>query len=102
VFAIGVASDIAGEVLVYNAISANNDGLNDYLEIANITNFPNNKLLVFNRWGDVVFEISGYNNTDKVFKGQTNSGSLLPKGTYFYRLELGNGSKPVSGYISVK
>jgi gliding motility-associated-like protein len=102
VFAIGLASDLAGEVLVYNAISANNDGLNDYLEIANITNFPDNKLLVFNRWGDVVFELSGYNNTDKVFKGLTNSGSLLPKGTYFYKLELGNGSKALSGYISVK
>lgn len=102
VFALGIASDLAGEVLVYNAISANNDGLNDYLEIANITNFPNNKLLIFSRWGDVVFELAGYNNTDKVFKGLNNSGSLLPKGTYFYKLELGDGSKPLSGYISVK
>lgn len=102
IFSLAVASELSGEVLVYNAVSANEDGLNDYLEIANITNYPNNKLIVFNRWGDVVFEINGYNNTDKVFKGVNNSGSLLPKGTYFYRLDLGDGSLVKSGYISVK
>jgi hypothetical protein len=44
---------------------------------------------IFNRWGAVVYEVSGYNNKDKAFTGAANSGlsigqGILPSGTYYY------------------
>ena len=78
---------------VFNAISPNGDGSNDILYIAGIECYPNNEVLIFNRWGVQVFETKGYNNNDKVFKGYSDgratisSSEPLPDGTYFYILK---------------
>ncbi|UUC43865.1 DUF7507 domain-containing protein [Flavobacterium cerinum] len=78
---------------VFNAVSPNGDGSNDILYIAGIECYPNNEVLIFNRWGVQVFETKGYNNNDKVFKGYSDgratisSSEPLPDGTYFYILK---------------
>lgn len=101
--AIGVAEDNKS-IEVYNAISPNGDGLNDFLRIGNIEKFPNNKVSLFNRWGDKVFEMSGYNNKDRVFSGASNvgGGKELSPGTYYYVIDKGDGSPMENGYISLK
>ncbi len=105
------------EVLVYNGISAGDDGTNDYLIIGNVRNFPNNKLTIFNRWGVVVYEAEGYDADDSRFVPNpkhrfdgTSTGRVtiqkdnnLPVGTYFYLFEFAeNNSSPrksISGYL---
>jgi gliding motility-associated-like protein len=91
-------------ISVYNAVSPNGDGLNDFLRIGNIEKFPNNKVSIFNRWGDRVFEMSRYNNNDKAFRGRsnTNGDSELSPGTYFYVIDKNDGSALVNGYLSLK
>lgn len=84
---------LPGNILVYNNLTPNGDGLNDALIITGIERFPDNIVRIFNRWGVKVSEIHGYNNEEKVFKGYANSSSehqsseLLPSGTYYYILE---------------
>ena len=92
------------EIEVFNAVSPNNDGQNDILFIENIQFFENNRVIIFNRWGDEVYSASGYNNVDVAFDGRSNTGSegLLPSGTYFYQINLGDGSSIVSGYLQLK
>ena len=68
------------EVIIPNVISPNGDSKNDVLEIKNIGQYPNNKLMVFNRWGNEIYSASGYNNDWKA--------EDIPDGTYFYVLEL--------------
>ncbi|MFV5700629.1 gliding motility-associated C-terminal domain-containing protein, partial [Flavobacterium sp. XS2P12] len=84
-----------GTVLVHNAFSPNGDAINEVFVIDNIDDtvcYPENTVEIYNRWGVLVFETKGYNNTDKAFKGfsegrATVSGSSgLPTGTYFYIL----------------
>jgi gliding motility-associated-like protein len=101
--AVGVAED-KGSIEVYNAVSPNEDGLNDFLRIGNIEKYPENKVSFFNRWGDVVFELTGYNNKDRVFTGMSNIGSenKLSSGTYFYVINKGDGSPVENGYIVLK
>ncbi|MEQ9168507.1 MAG: Ig-like domain-containing protein, partial [Fulvivirga sp.] len=87
--------------------SPNSDGNNDHWIINGIESYPNNTVKVFNRWGNAVFETKGYNNTDNGWFGQTNgklvlTGSTVPDGTYFYFIDLGDGSDPLSGYIIIK
>lgn len=71
------------------------------LKIRGIENYPNNEFSIINRWGNVVYKKSGYDNT---WDGTANTGvnygtDLLPEGTYFYILDLGDGSKALKGYI---
>ena len=61
----------------------NDDAVNDSWEIDCIFGFPH-KVLVFNRWGQVVFESQNY---DGSWDGMEN-GVPLPDGGYFYTIEV--------------
>ncbi|WP_422859015.1 Calx-beta domain-containing protein [Flagellimonas sp. S174] len=81
-----------------NIFSPNGDGINDTLRFVDPNNeFSNNRLEVFDRYGNSVFEANGY---DGSWDG-TGSNGNLPKGTYFYVLDLGNGTEPQKGWIQI-
>ncbi|WP_332926994.1 gliding motility-associated C-terminal domain-containing protein [Arenibacter palladensis] len=82
---------------VFNQISPNGDGINDRLVINCIEEFSNNKLEIFDRYGNKVYSLKGYDNS---WDGMGNSG-LLPKGTYFYVLDLGDGTEAIKGWIQI-
>ncbi|WP_245699358.1 gliding motility-associated C-terminal domain-containing protein [Flavobacterium noncentrifugens] len=89
---------------VYNYISANNDGLNDYFYIKGLRDiFVNFKLSVYNRWGKLLW--TGNNNSPDwdgdAVKGLVVSGGRVPDGTYFYILELNDPDypQPLNGYL---
>ncbi len=83
-----------GYVFIYNAVSPNNDGKNDFFRIDGIQKHPNNKVTIYNRWGAKVFETKNYDSKGNVFNGYAefqgksaaNNNSTLPTGTYFYVL----------------
>jgi gliding motility-associated-like protein len=75
---------------VPNGITPNGDGLNDELVFDILLNnpaseFPDNEIIIFNRWGDVVYQAKPYNND---WRGTNQSGNELPQGTYYYILRL--------------
>jgi len=82
-----------GDVVIYDGVSPNGDGLNDYFIIDNIQQFPNNTVRIFNRWGQEVFKTTNYDSNGNVFNGYSdakatiNKGAKLPTGTYYYILE---------------
>lgn len=81
-----------------NIFSPNGDGVNDTLIFIDPNNeFPNNRLEVFDRYGNSVFAADGY---DGSWDG-TGSNGELPLGTYFYVLDLGNGTEPQRGWIQI-
>ncbi|MDH3710664.1 MAG: Ig-like domain-containing protein, partial [Cyclobacteriaceae bacterium] len=91
---------------IFNAFSPNGDGQNDVWEIQGIRRFPNNEVQIFNRWGNLVYKIRGYDNTARVWRGQSNEGIILgdkevPDGSYFYVIDLGDGSKAMSGFVVI-
>ena len=96
---------VSGDVIVYNAISPNGDGLNEglyleYIELLNET--KDNQVRIFNRWGDTVYDAENYNNTTIVFKGLGTNGEVLPPGTYFYRMDFNSGIPYKTGYFSLR
>jgi gliding motility-associated-like protein len=96
--------EVSGDLAIYNAVSANGDGLNETFVIENISSLPDtqqNKVTIYNRWGSKVFEVENYNNDDRVFKGLSDNGSELPSGTYFYKITF-SGRKGTSGYLVLK
>ena len=88
------------EATVFTGISLNNDGTNDFLTIDNIELFPKNRITVFNRWGVQIFEQSGYDNKTVVWPTSDQAAKLI-SGTYFYVVDLGDGSKPQKGWIEL-
>ena len=91
------------DLMTRKVLTANNDGFNDEFIIEGIDKFPNNKVIIYNRWGAVVWEIQGYDNDDpqKNFSGisnKLNSSNTLPGGTYFYVI-IRDGEKPQKGFF---
>ncbi|HEX8530121.1 MAG TPA: gliding motility-associated C-terminal domain-containing protein, partial [Cytophagales bacterium] len=85
------------DVAVPNAFTPNDDGTNDRWEIANIGQYPDCKVEIFNRWGAKVYESRGYATP---WDG-TLDGKPLPMTTYFYVIDLRDGMKPRVGPVSV-
>lgn len=83
-------------------ITPNNDQVNDYFVVPCLldgNNYPGNSLIIINRWGDEVFRSGGsYQNN---WNGQYN-GEDLPDGTYFYILDFGNNTAPLTGFVEIR
>ncbi len=89
------------DFFIPEGFSPNGDGINDVFVIRGIENYPDNTFIIFNRWGNKVFEASPYQNkwdgTSVI--GLRAGGEKLPIGTYFYILDLGDGSSVIKGTI---
>ncbi|WP_422107739.1 DUF7507 domain-containing protein [Winogradskyella sp.] len=89
---------------IYNEFSPNGDGVNETFVIDCLERFPNNKLEVYNRWGNIVYSKNGYlNDWDGTSNGRAviNQSGELPVGTYYYVLDLGDGSEPRVGWLYI-
>jgi gliding motility-associated-like protein len=77
----------------------NSDGENDIFVINSLEKvYPDLRVTIFNRWGNMVFESIGY---DEPWNG-TRKSEELPAGVYFYKLELMDGENSVlNGSISL-
>lgn len=78
--------------------SPNADGVNDQFVITGMAQYPGSRLLVFNRWGQKVYDNASYDNS---WDGRGENGTDLPDDTYFYTLNL-NGDDTYNGYIVIK
>jgi len=97
--------EVIGELIVYNGVSPNNDGQNDRFIIKHIDKIPEtqlNTVLIFNRWGDLVWKGINYNNETVSFIGKSNGNDELPTGTYFYKVNFNGRYAPLTGYLSLK
>ncbi|MDA3880873.1 MAG: Ig-like domain-containing protein [Prolixibacteraceae bacterium] len=80
--------------IISEGFSPNGDGINDFMLIGNIELYPENSLIVFNRWGNIVYQAEPYTN-DEPWDGVANKGvrigsGPLPTGVYLYILNLGD------------
>ncbi len=85
------------QLIIYNTFTPNHDGVNDTWHIEGIEMYPDNYLVIYNRDGMKVYEKHGYaNEWDGKYYGND-----LPAATYYYILDLGNGSTPLKGHVTI-
>lgn len=86
---------------VPEGFSPNSDAFNPTLIIPCIENYPDNSLLIYNRYGTLVYEANSYLND---WDGTSNQGftvtnGKLPVGTYFYVLTINSQDLKRIGWV---
>ena len=92
---------IPTDFFIPDGYSPNGDGINDMFVIRGLNAYPENSIVIFNRWGDKIYEANPYQNTwdGTSTIGLRTGGNELPVGTYFYLLDLKDGSDIIKGTI---
>ncbi len=72
-----IASD---SISIFNALTTDGNSENRFFKIKPLERFPNNRLVIFNRWGEIIYEIEGYKNDFEARK----EGKALETGTYYF------------------
>jgi gliding motility-associated-like protein len=99
---ITVENNVDHVIKIYNTLSPNGDGINDVWWVDGIENFPDNKVMIFNRWGDHIIELHNYDNNNIAWDGKNKQGKQVPDGTYYYVLTIDAENKSYTGWISVR
>lgn len=80
-----------------DGFSPNDDGFNDVWQVDNLNLYPETTVEIFNRWGQSIFFSTGYATPwDGKYEGKN-----LPVGTYYYVIDLKNGTKPLTGPVTI-
>ena len=91
---------------VPNVITPNGDDSNDFLQIKCLDSglYPLNSIVIYNKWGDKVYEASPYPNDDASgWKGTLNgeAGKDLPDDTYYYIFKPAPDKAPLKGFVQI-
>lgn len=85
---------------INTAFSPNGDGINDEWRISGIENYLNNRVSIFNRWGDLIVSFENYDNIQVVWNGENSSGQMVSSGTYFYVVST-DSDNTLEGWVEV-
>lgn len=81
-----------------NLITPNGDGFNDTWKVDNLIEYAECKLTILNRYGMVVYESVGYDNS---WNGSKTNGTMVSDGTYYYIITCEGTDKIFKGHITV-
>lgn len=85
------------EIIIYNTFTPNNDGENDVWVIPNLYKYPDNRLEIYNRYGQLVYKQYKYESD---WNGKY-LGEDLPAGTYFYYLDTSSPKGKYKGTVTI-
>ena len=95
---INVVSKIINDTIdIPNGFTPNDDGINDVWFILGLDNYPENEVIIFNRWGNQVFQANPYLNN---WGGKYNN-SELPAGSYYFILKLDKTETIIKGSVNI-
>ncbi|WP_273566394.1 gliding motility-associated C-terminal domain-containing protein [Maribacter halichondriae] len=102
IFTVGTLFELSDNMPGNYVITPNSDGANDNLIIKTTRQSPKNRIMIYDKTGKLVYEMSNYQDE---FTGNANRESvtkILPEGTYFYLLELHDLNMRHQGYFYIK
>ena len=88
---------VVKDFIVPNTFTPNGDGINDFWVIENLALYPNSRLQVFNRYGQILYDSKKYTGDwDGTYKNKP-----LPSGTYYYIIDLNGVRVAKKGYVTI-
>ena len=85
------------EVQFPQLFSPNDDGINDFWLWKNTLDYEGCKLIIYNRFGKVVYEVTSYNNS---WNGRSDTGQPLEEEAYYYIARCG-GQNDITGAVRI-
>ncbi|MES2268288.1 MAG: gliding motility-associated C-terminal domain-containing protein [Bacteroidota bacterium] len=85
------------KIVIPSSFTPNNDGVNDLWNIEALNTYSDGMISIYNRGGKRVYQSRGYG---KPWDGKFN-GDSLPTGTYYYVIDLKNGTPALSGWVLI-
>jgi gliding motility-associated-like protein len=84
------------DLLIPNGFSPDGDQFNQYFKIQCLHNYPNSRMQIYTRSGNLVYDNKNYGVNNEWWDGTSNhswtvGNSKVPAGTYVYILIVGNG-----------
>ena len=80
---------------VPNLFSPNGDGKSDTFKIAGIKDYPNFKLIIYDRWGSEIYNYNNNGRTSPIWWNGNYNGNPVPAGVYYYTLDFNDGKTKV-------
>jgi gliding motility-associated-like protein len=88
---------VVKDFIVPNTFTPNGDGINDLWVIENLVLYPNSRIQVFNRYGQILYDSKQYlGDWDGTYKNKA-----LPSGTYYYIIDLNGARVAKKGYVTI-
>lgn len=85
------------KIVPTNVLTPDGNGMNDAWTIDNVETFGSVNVVVFDRWGKLVYEKQGYQND---WQGTAGS-DILPDGTYYYIITFDESDQAYKGAITI-
>lgn len=97
----GMTVFVKEDLEITNTFTPNGDGKNDTWQIPPLENYPNCLVQIFSRWGQLMYQTSGYSEK-KAWDGKTG-GRDVEAGVYFYVIDLRDSSstEPIKGVLNL-
>ena len=93
---------VTNSLEIPNTFSPNGDGVNETWEILGIEKYPDCNIQVYTRWGQLVFQATGY-SVNKRWDGTSKNGKELAPSAYYYVINLRSDDfpDPIKGTVSI-
>ena len=93
--------DVDENCAIPTIMTPNGDGINDAFIVECLFaagKYPDNEVAIYNQWGDELFRAAPYaNNWEGTYNGED-----VPVGTYYYYVDLGDGSEALTGFLVIE
>ncbi len=91
------------QIVLPEGLSPNGDGINDFFVIKGLQNYKKSQLYVYTRAGQLVYQSKDYQNdwNGKTIQSTLTNLELVPTGTYYYILKLGDTNRTIKGFVYV-
>lgn len=91
-----------------NVFSPNGDGINDFFSPITDRSIRVTEVLIYDRWGNIVYSSNSIPNADQLWDGRTNDGREVPEGVFYYlvryeedRLPFYVPKRPLVGHVNL-
>jgi gliding motility-associated-like protein len=88
---------VSQSIIIPTAFTPNGDGINDVWNIPSLPIFSQCTVTVYSRYGNLIYQSKGYS---KPWDGTAN-GNAVPVGTYYYVINLQNGTNELTGPVTI-
>ncbi|HEX3005988.1 MAG TPA: PKD domain-containing protein, partial [Bacteroidales bacterium] len=93
-----ISVDDQHKIIAANIITPDGNGMNDTWFIQNIESYPEALIVIYDRWGNKVFETRNYSND---WDGTNAKNDILPDGTYYYIIRFPDDNTVYNGAINI-